>query len=49
MADKKEERVRVYHPEQKAVANPLKEHLQAWLDQGWEKQADQPKDEGKFN
>lgn len=47
MTEKKEERVRVYHPEQKAVAHPLKEHLQAWLDQGWERQAEQPKDEGK--
>lgn len=47
MTQKKEDRVRVWHPEQKAEAHPLKEHLQAWLDQGWEQQADQPKDEGK--
>lgn len=32
---KKEERVLVHHPVQKAEARPLKEHLQAWLDKGW--------------
>ncbi len=30
-----EERVKVTHPDSGAVANPLKSHLKAWLDQGW--------------
>lgn len=33
MAD--EERVKVTHPDSKAVAHPLKQHLKAWLDKGW--------------
>lgn len=46
MTHKNEIRVPVYHPVQKATANPLKKHLQAWLDQGWVRQDDQPKEEG---
>lgn len=29
------ERVKVIKPESGAVAHPLKQHLKAWLDQGW--------------
>ena len=47
MVQKKESRVRVTHSGYKAVANPLKEDLQAWLDAGWVQEVDQPKEEGK--
>lgn len=38
MTKKTEEKVRVWHPVYQAEANPRREDLEKWIEQGWQKQ-----------